>query len=163
MPLVYFDSSAFVKLLVEEAGSELAAELWDGCDAAVASRLAYPEVRAALAAASRNHDLGDHDLDAAEQAREGYWAATRPVELTAAVERSAGQLASSHALTGADAVHFASALAIADPDLVVAVRDRRLHAGARAAGIRVAPARLDAQLTSAARCRCRQRTPAPSR
>src|ERR1019366_8525049 len=66
------------KLLVEEAGSELAAELWDGCDAAVASRLAYPEVRAALAAASRNHDLGDHDLDAAEQAREGYWAATRP-------------------------------------------------------------------------------------
>jgi predicted nucleic acid-binding protein len=163
VPLVYFDSSAFVKLLVEEAGSELAAELWDGCDAAVASRLAYPEVRAALAAASRNHDLGDHDLDAAEQGREGYWAATRPVELTAAVERNAGQLASSHALTGADAVHFASALAIADPDLVVAVRDRRLHAGARAAGIRVAPARLDAQLTSAARCRRRQRTPAPSR
>jgi hypothetical protein len=120
-------------------------------------------VRAALAAASRNHDLGDHDLDAAEQGREGYWAAMRPVELTAAVERNAGQLASSHALTGAAAVHFASALAIADPDLVVAVRDRRLHAGARAAGIRVAPARLDAQLTSAARCRHRQRTPAPSR
>jgi hypothetical protein len=29
---------------------DLAAALWDGCDAAVASRLAYPEVRAALAA-----------------------------------------------------------------------------------------------------------------
>ena len=89
MPLVYFDSSAFVKLLVEEAGSELAAELWDGCDAAVASRLAYPEVRAALAGAARNRDLGD-------------------------------------------------------PDLVVAVWDRRLHAGAKAAGARVAPATSDA-------------------
>ena len=143
MPLVYFDSSAFVKLLAEEAGSELAAELWDGCDAAIASRLAYPEVRAALAAAARNHDLGDNDLDAAEQAWDGYWAATRTVELTAAVEQHAGQLARVHALRGADAVHLASALAIGDPDLVVAVWDRRLHAGAKAAGVRVAPAQLD--------------------
>ena len=57
MPLVYFDSSAFVKLLVEEAGSELAAELWDGSDATVASRLAYPEVRAALAPAPDNRNF----------------------------------------------------------------------------------------------------------
>ena len=104
-------------------GSELAAELWDGCDAAVASRLAYPEVRAALAATTRNHDLGEHELDAAERAWDGYWAATRPVELTAAVEQHAGQLAHWHALWGADAVHLASALAIGDPDLVVAVWD----------------------------------------
>lgn len=143
MPLVYFDSSAFVKLLVEEAGSDLAAELWDGSDAAVASRLAYPEVRAALAAAARNRDLTDHDLDTAEQAWDNFWAATRPVELTAAVEQHAGQLAGSHALRGAGAVHLASALAISDPDLVIAVWDRRLHAGAKAAGLRVAPAQLD--------------------
>ena len=57
-----------MKLLAEEAGSDLAAELWDACDAAVASRLDYPEVRAALAAAARNHDLGDHALDTAGQA-----------------------------------------------------------------------------------------------
>jgi predicted nucleic acid-binding protein len=144
MPLVYFDSSAFVKLLVEEAGSELAAELWDGSDAAVASRLAFPEVRAALAAAARNHDLADDDLDDVEQAWDGYWAATRPVELTPVVEQHAGQLARFHALRGADAVHLASALAISDPDLVMAVWDRRLHAGAQAAGLRVAPAQLDA-------------------
>ena len=50
MALVYFDSSALVKLVIGEAGTELAVELWDGCDAALASRLAYPEVRAALAA-----------------------------------------------------------------------------------------------------------------
>ena len=57
MTLVYFDSSALVKLVIGEAGTELAVELWDGCDAALASRLAYPEVRAALAALARNHDL----------------------------------------------------------------------------------------------------------
>ncbi|MDQ1306580.1 MAG: uncharacterized protein QG671_2412, partial [Actinomycetota bacterium] len=64
------------------------------------------------------------------------------VELTAAVERHAGQLAGELGLRGADAVHLASALALRDPDLIVAVWDRRLHAGARAAGCRVAPAGL---------------------
>jgi uncharacterized protein len=144
MTLVYFDSSALVKLVVDEDGSDLAAELWDGCDAALASRLAYPEVRAALAAACRNHDLSEADLDTAEQAWEQYWAAIRPVELTAAVERHAGTLARSHALRGAGAVHLASALAIGDPDLTLAVWDRRLHAGAATAGLPVAPAHLPA-------------------
>lgn len=142
MALVFFDSSALVKLVVEEAGSQLACELWDGCDAALASRLAYPEVRAALAAAARNYDLREDDLRAAEQAWENFWAATRPVELTPSVERRAGQLARDHALRGADAVHLASALAIDDPGLVVAVWDRRLHAGALASGVQVAPADL---------------------
>jgi len=141
--LVYFDSSAFVKLLVEEDGSNVAARLWDGCDAALSSRLAYPEVRAALAAAGRNHDLDAADLTAAKNAWEEYWAATRPVGLTAAVERAAGELAHRYGLRGADAVHLASALALGDPGLVVAVWDRRLHAGARSAQLAVAPGRLD--------------------
>jgi len=144
VPLVYFDSSAFVKLLTEEPGSDLAAQLWDGYDAAVASRLAYPEVRSALAAAGRNHDLTKGELNSAEQMWDEYWAATRAVEMTAAVEQRAGQLASARALRGAAAIHLASALAIADPDLVMAVWHRRPHAGARSASLRVAPADLDA-------------------
>jgi uncharacterized protein len=141
--IIYFDASALVKLVVEEAGSVLAAELWDGSDAVVASRLAYPEVRAALAAAGRNHDLDQAGLQAAGTAWEEYWAAVRPVELTAAVERHAGRLASHHALRGADAVHLASALAIGEPGLIMAVWDRRLHTGAIAAGLGVAPAQLE--------------------
>jgi uncharacterized protein len=142
VPLVYFDASATVKLLAEEDGSDLAAQLWDACDAAVASRLAYPEVRAALAAAGRNHDLDPRQLADAERAWENYWAATRPVELTAAVGQRAGDLARTHALRGADAVHLASALALGDPDLIVAVWDTRLHVGAKAVGLRVAPSEL---------------------
>jgi predicted nucleic acid-binding protein len=142
MVLIYFDSSALVKLLVQEEGSDLAAELWDGCDAALSSRLAYAEVCGALAAAGRNHDLSHADLDLAQQAWEQYWASVRPVELTAGVENQAGQLARTHALRGAGAVHLASALALADPDLVITSWDRRLQAGAAAAGLRVAPAQL---------------------
>lgn len=143
MGLVYFDSSALVKLLVEEVGTGLASELWDGCDAALSSRLAYPEVRAALAASRRNSELTANELRTAERLWEEFWAAIRPVELTGSVELSAGQLAAQRALRGADAVHLASALAVGSTDLVVAVWDRRLHAGAVAERFAVAPPTLD--------------------
>ncbi len=140
MAIVYFDSSAFVKLLVEEDGSELAAALWDGCDAAVSSRLAYPEVRAALAAAGRADRFGARAQRNAETAWEVFWSATRPVELTQAVARHAGELARDHALRGADAVHLASAIAVGSDALVLAGWDERLRSGARATGVRIAPA-----------------------
>jgi len=138
--IVYFDASAFVKLVVEEDGSDLAAALWDGCDAALSSRLAYPEVCAALAAAGRNRQIDEGDLRSAQRSWEGFWAATRPVELTERVGRRAGALARAHGLRGADSVHLASALAIGDPEIVVAVWDEHLAAGADAERLRIAPA-----------------------
>lgn len=142
MTIVYFDSSAFVKLLVEEEGSDLGAALWDGADAVVSSRLAYPEVRAALAAAGRDRRLEVEELERAGLAWEEYWAATRPVELSAAVASHAGQLAGPYALRGADAVHLASALAVGTEELLFAAWDRRLRAGVDAAGVALAPAEL---------------------
>ena len=76
MTIVYFDSSAFVKLVVEEDGTDLAAALWDGCDAAVSSRLAYPEVRAALATAARAGRLDPTQQLRAETLWEDFWAAS---------------------------------------------------------------------------------------
>jgi hypothetical protein len=49
------------------------------------------------------------------------------------------------AMSGADAVHVASALAIGDPGLILAAWGRRLHTGAQAAGLDTAPAQLDTQ------------------
>ena len=141
MAVVYFDASAFVKLLVEEDGTDLAAELWDNCDLAASSRLTYPEVRAALGAAHRDHRIDARQLRRLEREWETFWDATRPVELTPVIMRGAGELCANHALRGADGVHLASALALitARVDLVIAVWDVRLAAGATAAGIRVAP------------------------
>jgi predicted nucleic acid-binding protein len=143
MSLVYFDSSALVKLVLNETGSELAAALWNGCDAALSSRLAYPEVCAALAAAGRNHDLTPSEVQAARDDWEVFWASMRPVELTAEVEQVAGVIAAEHSLRGADAVHLASALVLGMADLTVAVWDRQLHAGVIATGLAAAPATLD--------------------
>jgi uncharacterized protein len=140
VPLVYFDSSAFVKLVVDEDGSDLAATLWDGCDAAVSSRLAYPEVRAALTAAERARRLTADSRQRAEAVWEDYWAATRAVELTESVTAHAGELAGRHALRGADAVHLASLFAVGVADTLLAVWDQRLGDGALAAGVQIAPA-----------------------
>lgn len=143
MALVYFDSSALVKLVLDEEGSDVAAALWNACDAAMSSRLAYPEVCAAIAAAGRNHDLTESQASAAATEWEGFWASMRPVELTPEIEQAAGILARTHRLRGADAVHLASALALGVSDLTVAVWDRRLHAGVGQAGLFVAPATLE--------------------
>lgn len=139
MPIVYFDSSAFVKLLVEEDDSDIAAALWDGCDAAVSSRLAYPEVCAALAAAGRAYRLGVKEQHQAQVMWEEYWAATRAVELTENIANHAGHLATAHALRGVDAVHLASVLAIGVDDTVFAVWDQRLRTAAREVAVGLAP------------------------
>ena len=83
MPIVYFDSSALVKLVLDETGSDVAAALWNACDAALSSRLAYPEVCAALAAAGRNHDLTESEASAAADEWEVFWSSMRPIELSA--------------------------------------------------------------------------------
>lgn len=142
MALLYFDSSALVKLVLDEAGSDLAATLWNGCDAALSSRLAYPEVCAAIAAAGRNHALTELETAAATSDWRRFWASMRPVELTPAVEQHAGVLARDRGLRGADAIHLASALALGVGDLTMAVWDQRLHASAGAVGFAVAPAAI---------------------
>ena len=138
MAIVYFDSSAFVKLLIDEDGSDIAAQLWDAADAVVSSRLAYPEVRAALAVAARAGRLDQGSELEAEEGWEEFWAATRAVELSDRVADEAGTLAKQWALRGADAVHLASALVLGK-DTVLAAWDIRLATGAVAAGLRVVP------------------------
>lgn len=136
------ERSALVKLVLDEVGSDIAAALWNACDVALSSRLAHPEVCAALTAAGRNHDLTESEEAAATSDWELFWASMRPVELSADVERAAGSLAATHQLGGADAVHLSSALALGSTDLTVAVWDKRLHASAAAVGLAVAPATL---------------------
>ena len=139
MAIVYFDSSAFVKLLIDEEGSDIAAQLWDAADAVVSSRLAYPEVRAALAAAARAGRLDPAGEQDAEDGWAEFWEATRAVDLSDRIAESAGTLAKQWALRGAGAVHLASALALGTDKVVLAVWDNRLATGGMAAGLRVVP------------------------
>lgn len=94
-----------------------------------------------MASAQRARRISDID-DAELIGRwANMWDGVRAVGLTVAVEARAAELASGHSLDGADAVHLASALTV--PSVVMAVWDRRLHAGvAAAAGLAVTPEHL---------------------
>lgn len=140
MALVYFDSSALVKLLVDESGTDIATALWDGADAVASSGLAYPEVRAALARALRSNRLSARSSRTAKKSWESAWGAVVVVEPRPEILIDAGEIAERHGLRGYDAVHLASALALSDRDLIMAVWDDQLRTGADAAGLLVAPA-----------------------
>ena len=141
MAIAYFDSSALVNSSSTNRVGHRSCALERVRRRAVEST-AYPKVCAALGAATRNRVLTASQASAAAEELDVFWESMRPVELSADVERMAGELASRHGLSGVDAVHLASAVALGSTDLVVAVWDKRLHSGVVAAGLAVAPATL---------------------
>lgn len=142
MTVAYFDSSALVKLVVDEHGSEEVALLWDGVDSVLTSRVAHPEVRAALAAARRSARLDASGYEQAIASWNQLRGAMRLVEVTAHIESAAGELADKHALSGFDAVHLASALTVTAVPTIVATWDARLHRAIQALGIVTLPGKL---------------------
>lgn len=142
MTLAFWDSSAFVKLLVDEAGSEAAERLWNDPSPTAASRLVVPEVSAALAAARRAGRLDRASHDAALREWHGYRSEVDVFEVTPAIASHAADIAVTHPMSGADAVHLATALALEQTAVVIATWDRRLAAAAAAEGIAVVPSDL---------------------
>jgi predicted nucleic acid-binding protein len=137
---VYFDSSALVKLLLRERGCDLVERLWEGATWRVVNRLAYPEVRAGLAAAGRAERVKSELLEGLVEDLHGIHRASHVIEPGELLSIEAGELADEYGLRGYDAVHLASALAIDAPRVVVATWDRELAAAASSCGCAVAPA-----------------------
>ena len=122
--IVYFDTSAFVSLLVTESGTPLARELWDSADEVVTTRLLYVEAAAALARARRMGRITDRNQRAALDSLDDLWRDFRVIEVDETMTRRAAELTDRHALRGYDAVHCSSAERIDAPDLVVASGDK---------------------------------------
>lgn len=131
---MYFDTSALVKLIFDEPGSEDAVELWDRAGVALSGQLVYPEGRAALAAAARAGRIDASTRDRAIDELEAIYAQLRIVGIDEPLARHAGELAQRHALRGYDAVHLACALAIDGDDVVLATWDKALGEAARQSG-----------------------------
>ena len=84
-------------------------------------RLAYVEMRAALAAARRDRRLTPAALSRARRELESAWAATSPIEVDADLVQVAGDLADSERLRGYDALHLAALVRLGPPDEVAHV------------------------------------------
>ncbi len=136
--IAYFDTSAVVPLLVQEPTTGSCTRLWDDATRVVCSRLMYAEACAALARAVRTQRLTTAQMTAATAELDDLSEQTDVVDITAELTREAGRLAQQHGLRGYDAVHLASAVAIADREVVFVTGDADLAAAARAEGLATA-------------------------
>ena len=133
MSVLYVDTSALVKLYVEEEGAAAMRRRAVGAAFVATSALAWPEGLAMLA---RRRREGLLSLDEHAELRRRFhadWAAMSVVDLDGRVLEIVDRLVVAHPLRGADAVHLASALTLNEAGLLVefACSDRGLSAAAR--------------------------------
>jgi predicted nucleic acid-binding protein len=135
---VYFETSALVKLFLEEPGAEDSRDLWDDADLVTVSLIAYPEARAALASAQKTRCISAAELGDAKRKLNRLWTQTQVIDIDEALALAAGDAAETFGLRGYDAVHLATAVTLQDESLLVATWDEDLREACLAAGLPVA-------------------------
>lgn len=126
----YADASALVKLVLREPESDALRHYLAALPEPATSRLAFVEVHRAF------RRLGEDPVDATQ----ALWDRTVFIELDASIAESAAEIGPA-TLRSLDAIHLASALALADELEAFVTYDARLADAARSAGLTVvAPA-----------------------
>lgn len=128
-----------MKLVVYEQDSEVALSLFEGASRLVSASLGYVEARSALSRLSHEGHLRGTWRDRAPAELERIWRAVDVVQLDDGIVHGAGDVADLLRLRAGNAIHLASALAVAGPELVLATWDAELREAAVDAGLAVAP------------------------
>jgi len=139
--ILYLDTSALVKLYVEEAGSIAVSAAVHRATAVATARITYAEARAAFARHRRAGGLTPAELRRVVHQLDEEWGQYSTVEITDAVVRRAGALAERHALRAYDAVQLAAALdmRLAGASIEFSSFDERLNRAARRERLRMSP------------------------
>ncbi len=129
---LYLDTSALIKLYVEEAGADRVEGAVERAEIVATSVVAYAEARAALARRHRENDFTASEYQGIVSELDASWQGYERLGVTEGLAREAGELAEEHALRGFDAVHLASALRLAQrfPSSSFLAFDERLTAAA---------------------------------
>jgi predicted nucleic acid-binding protein len=136
----YFDTSALVKLYVEEEGSPVVHGALQQATVAATSVLAYVEAISALARRRREGGLVATEYRRALGSLDADWVHYQRVGVTEQLVHKAAETAESFQLCAYDAVHLASALTIAarlETPVVFACWDDGLEDAARRAGLQL--------------------------
>jgi hypothetical protein len=112
--------------------------LWREASSLATSTLTIVEVRSALVRATRSRCLTPRGFRAAKNTAALLAAELYLVETDHGLLDDAAEFAERHVLRAIDAVHLASALALRDPEVVIATWDRELRTAATAEGLRIA-------------------------
>lgn len=134
----YLDTSALVKLYIEERGTAEVRKLVERVEIVSTSRVAYPEARAGIARKLRHGELTHTERHRLVNDLDRDWPRYVVVELTESVTDLAAALVDRHPLRGFDAVHLASALVLqrrSRSDVAFSCFDDRLNAAAASEGL----------------------------
>lgn len=140
--ILYFDTSAMVKLYVEEEGSDKVKAVSVQAQVVATSLIGYAEARAAFARAKREARLHAKEYQQALEDLDRDWDSYFVLEVTEDLVRRAGTLAEDHALRAYDALHLASALTLRDRvqrAVAFLCFDGELEAAARGEGLTTSP------------------------
>ncbi len=140
--ILYLDTSALLKLYLEETGSGAVRNHVAGAAAVYTHLVTYVEMRAALARAVRMGRVSEEDLRYQVARLEDDWSALAVVDVDDALVRRAGRLAEQHGLRGYDSVHAAAAERIQENvsggvEFLFAAFDGALCAAVDSIGIKV--------------------------
>ncbi|MBM5799679.1 MAG: type II toxin-antitoxin system VapC family toxin [Cyanobacteria bacterium K_DeepCast_35m_m2_023] len=140
--ILFCDTSALIKLLVDEAQSDQLRQISTTVDAIGVCRISWAEAMAALARLRRDDPVNDHDLEQARQHLIQAWQCFTIVEVSQPLVETAGRFADVFALRGYDSVQLAAAHALhvnAQQAVLFACYDRRLNQAAQLLQLEVLP------------------------
>jgi predicted nucleic acid-binding protein len=140
---LYLDTSALVKLYVEEDGSSIVRSAVEEAETVATSIIAYVEARAAFARRQRERTIPLSDYRRLIRDFEVDWRHYLVIEATEPLVRRAAELAEAHRLRAYDAMHLASASVLKEnleDSVSFASWDSQLQAAARREGL--APTRI---------------------
>lgn len=140
--ILYCDTSALVKLYVEEAGSSWVRRWVDASQVVGIAAIGYVEAKAAFARAVHSGRVIRRMYRRMVKDFEEDWSRYLVMELSRPVIRHAGRLAEVHRLRASDAVHLAAALQIrahASEEVTFLGFDDELNRAAKAERLMLAP------------------------
>lgn len=141
---LYLDTSALVKLYVEEEGSATVREAITRAETVVTNVIAYVEACAAFARRRREGGLSRGDYRRTIQELQSDWDHYLLLEVTNELIRRAADLAAIHPLRAYDAMHLASAKVLQERlqgPMFFACWDSNLSVSAKREGLNLVPAK----------------------
>jgi uncharacterized protein len=111
---LYLDTSALIKLYVDEQGAAVVREPVLAGRRVATSVVAYVEARAAMTRRRRAGNLTTADYRRFVEDFDADWERFIRIDVSESLVRTAGALAETHRLRGYDALHLASALVFRD-------------------------------------------------
>ena len=140
--IIYLDTSALVKLYIEEDGSDVVNNLKNKADILSTSGIAYAETLSAFVRCQDEKVLSKNNYDKCITSLKSDWEMYVVIEVSEKVVQIAGELIENHRIRSFDSIHLACAIVLrkeVDQSIDFMCWDNRLSKAAKKEGFKTWP------------------------